>query len=63
MKWEEIDPYHQRAKIHGGWLVKVITDVIHNTEYHGMASGWDWRESICFVPDPKHEWVIKEDSK
>ena len=57
-EWEEIDQYHQRAKVFGGWLVKATEDVIHNTEWQGMVGGWDWRIAMAFVPDPQHEWAI-----
>lgn len=57
MKWEEIDEYHQRAKVFGGWIVKAYQNVVHNRDGL-MQSGWDWRASITFVPDPKHEWKL-----
>lgn len=66
MEWEDISntptsTYLRRAKVPGGWLVTATEDVIHDQgEYgRGMVGGWDWRTSICFVPDPNHEWVIK----
>ncbi len=57
-KFEEIDNYHQRAKVPGGWLVKVSEPVMHDTQHQGMSDGWDWRVAMTFVPDHKHEWVI-----
>lgn len=36
-----------RARVPGGWLVRVTNDV------RGPVN---WRDSICFVPDPNHEW-------
>ena len=56
LQWEQIDNYHQRAKIFGGWLVKAFADVSHQTIDRGMCQDFDWRIAICFVPDPKHEW-------
>jgi hypothetical protein len=57
MNWEEIDEYHWRAKVRGGWVLKCVEDVMQNVD--GMLkAGWDWRSSICFIPDPKHEWEI-----
>ena len=61
--FEQIDSYHQRAKVHGGWLVKAFEDVTHDTDHQGMAEGWDWRVAMAFVPDPNHEWVIHEEEK
>ena len=57
MNWEQIDDYHKRAKIKGGWLVKAYEDVVHDTD-RGRVPGWDWRVSMCFVPDPMHGWKI-----
>ena len=64
-EWEIIDPYHQRAKILGGWLVKAYEDVIHNQEQYGqgMSGGWDWRIAMCFVPDEGHYWKIDTEDK
>jgi hypothetical protein len=38
-----------RAKVHGGWIVKIEKPNVEtdNTEI-----------SVCFVPDPLHEWGI-----
>ena len=58
LEWEQIDDYHQRAKVFGGWLVKAYEDVLHNFEDRGMTNGWDWRVAMCFVPDSKHEWTM-----
>jgi hypothetical protein len=61
MKWEEIDRYHMRAKVFGGWLVKSTSPVVHNftADGRGMESGWDFRETMAFVPDPNHEWKLE----
>lgn len=58
IEWEDIDPFHKRAKIPGGWLVKAFEDVMHDrSDYgQGMVGGWEWRIAMCFVPDPNHEW-------
>lgn len=62
MNWEQIDDYHKRAKVHGGWLVKTYEEVMHNdTEMQRMNSGYDWRVSMCFVPDINHEWSLTND--
>ena len=60
MKWERIDDYHQRAKVPGGWLVKAHENVIHFTEDRGMESGWDYRISMCFVPDSEYQWEVDD---
>lgn len=60
MKWERIDDYHQRCMVEGGWLVKAYENVAHFTEDRGMEVGWDYRITMCFMPDPEHDWSIKE---
>lgn len=59
LEWESIDNYHLRAKVFGGWLVKAMEDVIHNTDQQGMRSGWDFRVAMCFVPDPEYKWEVE----
>jgi len=58
LEWEQIDNYHRRAPIPGGWLVKAIEDVMRDMSAsgQGLMCGWEWRVSMCFVPDPNHEW-------
>ncbi len=58
LKWEMIDSYHKRAPIPGGWLVKAFEDVFEDRSNYGqgIVSGWQWRVTMCFVPDPNHEW-------
>lgn len=41
------DRVMKRTKVINGWIV--LTMVIMQGRMH---------ESSCFVPDPKHEWVI-----
>lgn len=60
MNWEQIDAYHERAKVFGGWLVKAYTDVEHIIQDQGMHRGWDFRVAMTFVPDPRHEWVVEK---
>ena len=59
-EWETIDSYHFRAKVIGGWLVKVTEDVSHPDGYGAASNGWDWRIAMAFVPDPSHEWEIEK---
>jgi len=46
IEWEDVDEYHVRAKVPGGWLVKVL----------------DWGDgrwvvtTEFFYPDPSHLW-------
>lgn len=64
-EWEQIDDWHRRAKVPGGWLVKAFEDVIHDkSDYgQGMTGGWDWRVAMCFVPDEYHTWEIEKENK
>lgn len=63
MNWEQIDDYHLRAKVIGGWIVKAYEDVMHQdpNEEDQWDSGYDYRVAICFVPDQNHEWKLEED--
>ena len=59
LTWEQIDPYHQRAAVIGGWLVKAYEDVqTHRDSSMGLCtdSGYEWRVAMCFVPDEGHYW-------
>jgi hypothetical protein len=66
LTWEPIESNHgsyiNRAKVFGGWLVMTTDDVQTPTEQGYdrpvLEQGFEWRTSLCFVPDPKHEWVI-----
>lgn len=63
IEWEYIEEangiaHTERAKVHGGWLVKRTLDVLVSLhEEQTKQEGYEWRESLCFVPDPNHEWV------
>lgn len=59
--WEAVKTNHDtlyRAKVFGGWLVRVDNDVISNpTGDMGMgSSGYEWRTALTFIPDVNHEW-------
>jgi hypothetical protein len=45
-----------RAKVPGGWLINNVTytEVICNGNERNIS------ESMCFVPDPNHEWEVDE---
>lgn len=58
--WEEIyrkdkgvlDIHTARVKVFGGWIVNNLTlDEVESNQ----------SESMVFVPDPNHEWVIDGD--
>lgn len=54
-KWEQIDNYHSRAKVIGGWLVKAYENVLSAPD---GQSGYEWRVAMTFVPDEGHRWNI-----
>lgn len=50
--WEIIiKDYTYRMKVHGGWLV---SDLMRN------GDGKPDINTLCFVPDQKHEWELEE---
>lgn len=51
-KWESLIG-GVRLKVHGGWI------------FHSNDSDIDVGvcESMCFVPDPKHEWILEDETK
>lgn len=59
LKWEKIDDGMHRSRTPTGWLVRECVEVCHinsgNQEY--ITSGYDWRTSITFVPDPDEVWL------
>lgn len=68
LEFEKIEHNHgnhiSRAKVFGGWLVMSADDVMTQWPdgYGDLVSfrneqGDEFRTSICFVPDPKHEWI------
>ena len=62
-KFEQIDDYHQRAKVQGGWLVKAFEDVAHLEDgYRPSITGFDYRAAMAFVPDPEHSWEISPET-
>ena len=60
MIFERIDNEHQRAKVYGGWIVKAFDEVM-TPMYPGdpPKDGYEWRISMCFVPDPNHDWILE----
>lgn len=68
MNWEKVEHGHgnqiARAAIYGGWLVLSqdnVNSVLPSKYGNGIKNdqGWEWRTSICFVPDPEHKWDLK----
>lgn len=57
MIWENIDNYHRRTRVFGGWLVKAYED-IHEFINDEITSGYNWRVSMTFVPDPMELWKL-----
>lgn len=62
-KWENVSHnsggYLSRMKVPGGWLVREVMDVMtFNRDEHN--TGYEWRSSICFMPDINHEWLKEE---
>jgi hypothetical protein len=60
MHWEQIDDYHQRSRVLGGWLVKAYEQVFHPeaSVNYGSVWGHDLRVTMCFVPDPTYSWEV-----
>ncbi len=58
--WEQIDDQFStsyRAKVVNGWLFKIVENV-HVSLHEDMTpqEGYEWRTSICFIPDINHNW-------
>jgi len=56
--WENIGTGEWRAKVPGGWLVKITEEVIDNltSSIGSRQTGFEWRPALAFIPDPSHEW-------
>lgn len=55
MEFEQIDDYHARAKVFGGWIVEAISDnpaEIFNGKQPYVSI------ACCFVPDPYYKWKL-----
>jgi len=69
IEWQEVPQPHlaklYRAKVFGGWLVKTVDEVLTPTFLQQgrfeRSPEMEWRTSITFVPDPKHEWDLDKD--
>jgi hypothetical protein len=64
LEWEDLKQdtagHIQRAAIPGGWLVRQVDDVCSDYTGNGTESGYEWRTSMAFVPDPDHVWGCPE---
>jgi len=49
--WESVGEQSRRAKTPTGWIVNTWS-----YDYDGNIVC----ESMCFVPDEKHEWILEE---
>ena len=50
--WETVSKGYFRAKVFGGW-------VLHSSRYEYESDmNVSISESMVFIPDPRHEWVI-----
>jgi hypothetical protein len=47
-RWEQIDAWHRRTKVAGGWIV----------EYYDLHLMGSTEISMCFVPDPDWTWEV-----
>lgn len=68
MIWERIrhnrGNYIDRTPIFGGWLVMTTDDVMAfagELDDRTFITGYQYRTSISFVPDPQHLWNLNED--
>lgn len=62
--WEEVETpshlgYMWRSRTPTGWLVRETQDVTHHIPDRGLDSGYDWRVSLTFVPDPDGLWLAE----
>lgn len=57
--WEKIDDGMHRSRTPTGWLVREILECAHighdKNEY--ITTGYDWRTTMTFVPDPDGLWL------
>jgi hypothetical protein len=61
--WEDVPTnvgtYTRRLKVVGGWLIMDLCDTM---QYHPDRGNVEngYTSSICFMPDPNHEWLKEE---
>lgn len=54
-KWELIADYTRRAKVMGGWIVDVINEQKYASDHNNIPIS----NSVVFIPDIYHKWVVK----
>lgn len=61
MKWESLDDYglEFRAKVPGGWLVKILAPDPIVIVLDGILCTRGYRETVTYVPDSQHTWRVK----
>jgi len=63
LEWKQVtkDGSTWKLKVPGGWIVRYSDDIVHDRAIYGrgLESGWDWRSSIVFVPDPEWYWLVE----
>jgi len=60
-KWEKMDNHTSRAKVVGGWLVRVEVSRQLEEERAGKCPNPIFLTdaiTVTFVPDPEHQWEI-----
>jgi hypothetical protein len=60
--WEKIGQGPQagileRSRTPTGWLVRETQEVVQPSAASPLDSGYQWRVSLTFVPDPEHVWL------
>lgn len=54
----------ERVKVHGGWLVLTIVNVLTTNDNVGvMQEGYEWNTNTTFVSDPDHQWLPPEENE
>lgn len=56
--WEKVDADIERTRTPGGWLVRQFNDVAHiGADLNNyVTTGYDWRVTLTYVPDPDGVW-------
>lgn len=59
LQWEDVDEDTFRAKVFGGWIVKHMDHVhVSLSEEMRPQTGYEWRTSMVFIPDPEYKWEL-----
>lgn len=62
-KWEKVEDGMYRTRTPSGWLVRESSEVAHigNDKNEYITTGYDWRVSLTFVPDPDGLWLLEDE--